>query len=225
METPNPQPNTAHGGVPIRVMIVDDHPTLRMGIAALVEQAEDMLLAGEAESGAEALERVPDLLPEVVLLDCQMDDLRGEEVLARLREQGVAAKVLAYSAFGDQAHVLGMLQAGAEGYALKTEPPQTLLEAIRAVAGGKSWLSPSPAEVVLGPASGAPPEVLSARELEVARLAGRGLDNDHIAAELSISSSTVKNHLTSIYDKLKLRTRAELVAWAWEHGLVKGPGP
>jgi DNA-binding NarL/FixJ family response regulator len=209
----------------IRVMIVDDHPTLLMGIAALMEQAQDMLLAGEAESGTEALERLPELQPEVVLLDCQMDDLSGEEVLERLKEQGMLPKVLAYSAFSDQAHVLGMLQAGAAGYALKTEPPQTLLGAIRVVAGGKSWLSPGLAEVVLSLASVVPSEVLSARELEVVRLIGRGLSNVGIATELSISASTVKNHLTSIYSKLGLHTRAELVAWAWEHGLVKGLKP
>jgi len=224
METPNTQSNIVHEGKLIRVMIVDDHPTVRLGIAALVERAEDMLLAGEAESGAEALERIPNLQPQVVLLDCQMGDMRGEELLARLKALGVSLKVLAYSAYDDEAHVLGMLRAGAAGYALKTEPPQTLLEAIRVVAGGKLWLSTGLAGVVLKPASGAPPEVLSARELEVARLAGKGLDNDRIDGELAISPSTVKNHLTSVYSKLGLRTRAELVAWAWEHGLEEDQG-
>jgi DNA-binding NarL/FixJ family response regulator len=188
----------------------------------LLEREDDIAVVGEAESGAEVLQKIGELQPDIVLLDLRLPGMPGEQVADEIRQTGLDTKVVAFSAFADEKRVMEMLNAGALGYILKTEPPKTIVEAIRTVAEQEPWLSRSALEVVMNFRRGELPESppLTARELEVLQLLPRGQTNRQIAARLMITPATVKNHLTSIYSKLGVKGRAGAIAWAWQHGLV-----
>jgi len=211
---------------PIRIVLADDHPVVRSGIRTLLEKAADFVVVGEAGNGADALDLVEQLAPDVLLLDMEMPGLAGLDVARRLHASGAPVRVLALSAHDDEQYIFGLLDHGASGYLTKDEAPSTIIEAIRGVAQGEDgWISRRVAgklvhrkRMTLEAATAA----LSDRERDVLRLMGQGHDNIHIAETLFISEGTVKNHVTHIYDKLNLRTRAEAVAWAWQHGLVQG---
>ena len=206
----------------IKVFVVEDHPATRLGLAMLLEKEDDIEVVGEAESGAEALQKISELQPDIVLLDVRLPDIPGEQVAEEIRKMGLDTKVVAFSAFADEEHVMGMLNAGALGYILKTEPPKTILEAIRTTAKQEPWLSRSAFEAVMRFRRGELPECppLTPRELEVLQLLPQGYTNRQIAERLMITPATVKNHLTTIYSKLGVKGRAGATAWAWQHGLV-----
>lgn len=213
---------------PVRVLLADDHPVVRAGIRNELARQADIEVIAEAVNGDEALRLAESLRPDVLVLDLAMSGLKPAQVIRQLRAQPAPPRILVLTAHGDRELVQGMLQAGATGYLLKDEDPAAIVDGVRAVAQGRPWLSPAVAQSLSGqPASGekalmaeAQGLPLSMRELEVLRLLARGYSNEQIANALMISEGTVKNHVTNIYDKLKVHTRAEAVAWAWEQGLV-----
>lgn len=211
--------------VSIRVVLADDHPVVRRGIRSLLEQAPDVAVVGEASDGAEALRLVETLAPDVLLLDMEMPGLSGVDVARRLHAAEAPVRVLALSAYDDEQYIFGLLDSGAAGYLTKDEAPTTIVEAVRGVAHGEEgWISRRAAAKIVHRrrhALEAATASLSDREREVLRLVARGLSNSEIADTLFIAEGTVKNHVTHIYAKLDLRTRAEAVAWAWQHGLVE----
>lgn len=208
----------------IRIVLADDHPVVRRGIRSMLEKAGDLVVVGEAGDGEEALRLVDHLTPDVLLLDMQMPGMGGLEVARRLLADGSTTRVLALSAHDDEQYIFGLLDHGAAGYLTKDEAPTTILEAVRGVARGEEgWISRRVANKLVHRkrmALEVATEALSSRERDVLVLMGRGYNNTRIAETLFISEGTVKNHVTHIYDKLNLRTRAEAVAWAWQHGLV-----
>lgn len=204
----------------IRVVLADDHPLFRRGVRGLLDAAGGIEVVGEAATGTDALALVRRLGPDVLLLDMEMPGMTGVEVARALHAAGDAVAVLVLSAYDDEPYVRELLDRGAAGYLTKEEAPERIVEAVRGVAAGqRGWLSRG----IAAPAPRAPePASLSAREREVLGLIAEGLDNATVARRLFLSESTVKNHVTNIYDKIAVRTRAEAVAWAWRHGLVGG---
>lgn len=210
----------------LRVLLVDDHPAVRAGIRNALSKAPDIVVVGEAKDGEQALRLVEEREPDVVLLDCRLSGISGVEVAMQLQKRGLPTRVLALSAYTQDHYVYGMLRAGAAGYLLKEEALETVVEAVWAVARGEEWYSRPVMARVVAWARGEtplPPGVaeLTERELEVLRLLGRGWTNRSIATELFVGEGTVKNHVVSIYAKLNVHSRAEAVAWAWKHGLMK----
>jgi len=210
--------------MPITVLIADDHPIVRSGIRNELLHHADIEVVGEAVSGDEVLPQVGELRPDVLVLDINMPGPKAVHILHDLGEVDQPPQVLVLTAYGDPENVLGMLKAGARGYLLKDSSPAEIADAIRSVAEGLTWLSPAVAGVLLESQEGIWAQVeeglLSLRELEVLQFVAQGFNNPQIAERLSISEGTVKNHITNIYDKLGLHTRAEAVAWAWQNGIV-----
>jgi two-component system response regulator NreC len=208
----------------IRVLLADDHLIVRSGIRDELARQPDIEVVGEAMDGDEALRLARTLLPDVLLLDINTSSLKAVRVIRELQAQPTPPRVLILTAYGDIENVIGMLKAGATGYLLKEEDPSTIVEGVRAVAQGKTWLSSTVAESLVGQAAEEEKptleEMLSERELEVLRLLAQGYTNTQIAEKLAISESTVKNHVTNLYDRLGVHSRAEAVAWAWQHGLI-----
>lgn len=212
--------------MPIRVVLADDHPLYRSGTRRELEQIDGIEVVGEANDGDVALQQTMALEPDVLLLDVEMPTMSGVEVAERLQTMNLNTRLLALSAHDDREYVYGLLEAGASGYLLKDEADAELLaEAIRGVARGEdNWISRSLAVQLLRRRQ--VPDLaggqLTNREQEVLKLVALGLDNPTIAERLFISPHTVKNHLDKIkQQKIGVRTRAELIAWAWQHGLVK----
>ncbi|PAP78064.1 response regulator [Rubrivirga marina] len=199
---------------PVRTVLIDDHPALRAGVRAVLEQTGRIEVVAEASDGERGVEICQRLEPNVVLLDMEMPGMDGIAVAERLRELAVPTRVLAYSAYDDAAYVTAMLQAGAAGYVTKDKPMSLVAEAVEAVARGEGrWFvsitPPNPVDIPI-----------SDRELDVVRLMARGRDNNEIADELGISPNTVRNHVSAAYEKLGVSSWRQAVAWAWEHGLV-----
>jgi DNA-binding NarL/FixJ family response regulator len=209
----------------IRILLADDHPVVRDGIRNRLAREEDFVVAGEAANGEEAIRQARRLSPDVVLLDVAMPGPGPVPVMEALHQAVPAAKVLVLSAFDDDEYVFGMLAAGAAGYALKDERLSTLVEAIRAVARGETWLSPRVASKVTHRAVGQESEAagtpLTEREQEVLRLMAEGRENVEIAGALVISERTVKFHVGNIYTKLGATSRTAAVVEAIRRGWVR----
>ncbi|MGD2252684.1 MAG: response regulator transcription factor [Anaerolineales bacterium] len=208
----------------VGVVIADDHPIVRSGIRNELASHNDIVVLGEAVDGDEALHQAQTLRPDVLLLDINMAGLRAVQVVRELCEMDNPPRVLVLSAFGDLEYVLAMLRAGAAGYMLKEEDPSTITEGVRAVVQGETWLSSAVSASLVAYAleieDDPVKQDLSPRETEVLGLLARGLVNEQIAESLCISIGTVKNHVSNIYEKLRVQSRAEAVAWAWQHGIV-----
>lgn len=206
----------------IKVLLVDDHPVVRAGIRGLLEEAEDILVVGEASDGEQALQAITQLNPDVIVLDIEMRGMDGIAVAQALKTQPGAPRILVLSVHQDKRYVLGLLEQGAAGYLTKDEAMDTIIEAIRGIASGQTgWLSRTVAAKVVAWTVNKPSEYdqLTEREIEVLRLLAKGLDNQAISAALHISEKTVKNHVSTIYSKLNVTTRIEAGIWAWRHGL------
>ncbi len=199
-----------------RILVVDDHAVVRRGLVALLG-AEGYTVAGDAGSGEEALE----LQPDVVLLDLGLPDLDGLEVLRRLSEVAAGARVVVLTMHAEEEYVLQALAAGADGYVLKMAEPEALMEAIRRALRGELYLDPAVAAPVARRAvTRVQPDPLTPREREVLALIARGFTNRQIAETLVISLNTVETHRRHILEKLGARSRAQLVAYAMERGLL-----
>lgn len=217
----------------ISVVIVDDHPIVRAGMRAVLEQADDILVKAEGGSGGEALELVSEHAPDVLALDINLPDQNGIDVTRQLKSQNSPVAILILTAHDDSALIFELLENGALGYVLKDDALETLANAVRAVAAGKSWLSPTVASQVVrraiasqtepSPNSGADSvdSDLTGREIEILSLLGEGLDNTSIAEKLTITKRTVQNHISNIYGKLGLNSRAEAIHYALRHGLAQ----
>lgn len=217
----------------IRVLIADDQALVRSGFRMILEARDDLEVVGEAENGAQALELAQTFAPDVVLMDVRMPAMDGVEATRRLLEAGSSARVIILTTFDLDEYVFEALRAGASGFLLKDVQPAQLVEAIRVVASGEALLAPSITRRLLDRFAsldtaerGAPPELdsLTPRELEILRLIAGGLSNAEIAAELVLSETTVKTHVSSVLRKLNLRDRVQAVVLAYEAGLVR-PGP
>ncbi|HEX6681921.1 MAG TPA: response regulator transcription factor [Candidatus Limnocylindrales bacterium] len=212
--------------MPIRVLLADDQPLVRSGIAMLLAAEPDIEVVGECNDGASAIEDALRLEPDVVLMDVRMPGLDGVAATARLAGR---TRVLILTTYHVDEAVYGALRAGAVGFLLKDAVPVELVMAVKAVAAGQAWLDPAVAQGLLAefaarPAPGATPEAMSAltqREREVLILAAQGLSNEEIAATLVIGEATVKTHLGRVLMKLGVRDRTQAVVAAYRHGLIK----
>jgi DNA-binding NarL/FixJ family response regulator len=207
----------------IRILVVDDHPVVRQGLVAVLEDQPDFTVVGAAGSAEEGIALAASLSPDAVLLDLELPDINGVEAIPRIALAAPEARVLVFTAYDTEERVLGALRAGAKGYLLKGAAAEEIARAIRTVHGGGSYLEPRVAATVLAEfrAPQRPPEVtLSKRELEVLRLVAEGLSNKQIAHSLAIAEPTVKFHLTSIFNKLGVFNRAQAAALAVQRGLV-----
>jgi two-component system, NarL family, response regulator LiaR len=207
----------------IRVLLADDHSVVRKGVREFLEEEADIEVVGEAGDGVQAVELAASLRPDVVVMDIKMPGLSGVEATKRIRKDAPGVRVLALTAYDDDPYIFGLLEAGAGGYVLKTAESRELIRAIRAVAAGHSALDPAIAPRLIArvadPAGSG--ESLTDRELEVLRLAARGLTNKQIGHDLDISDRTVQNHLANIYAKLGVASRTEAVTEALQRGLFR----
>jgi len=210
---------------PIRVILADDHAVVRKGIREFLETDEGLEVVAEAANGREALALIRESRPDVAVLDIQMPEQSGIEVTRAIRAERLPVGVLILTAFDDEPYVRAVLQAGANGYVLKTAEAQEIVEAVRAVSEGQSALDPAIARKFLAHLARpglieASVEPLTERELEVLRLAAKGHTNKAIGVQLSISDRTVQGHLARIYDKLHAASRTEAVMRAVTLGLI-----
>jgi DNA-binding NarL/FixJ family response regulator len=216
----------------LRALIVDDDDLMRAGLRAVLSSDETVEVVGEAATGREAIDRVAELRPDIVLMDVRMPDLDGIAATQRLVAADPAARILILTTFSDDDYVFGALRAGASGFLLKRTRPEQLIAAIHAIASGDALLSPAVTRAVIDRAAGQPaPDPaagrrlrdLTAREREVLELVARGLSNAEIAATLVVEESTIKSHMKRILAKLDLRDRVQAVILAYETGLIR-PG-
>lgn len=209
----------------IRILLADDHPVVREGIYNRLSREEDFDVVGEAANGEDVIRQAQRLHPDVILLDVAMPGPGAVPVMETLQQSQPSARVLVLSAFEDDEYVFGLLGAGAAGYALKDERLSTLVDAIRTVAKGETWLSPRVATKVTSRMTGRMPEAeeppLTGRELEVLGLIASGKENAEIAAELVITERTVKFHVGNIYAKLGVTSRTAAVVEAIRRGWVQ----
>ncbi|HEX5015622.1 MAG TPA: response regulator transcription factor [Candidatus Limnocylindrales bacterium] len=209
---------------PIRILIADDHDGFRSGLAALLGTQPGLDVAGEAETGEEAVDRSRELQPDVVLMDLNMPGLDGIAATRRIVDTSPHIAVLVLTMADNDAAVFDALRAGARGYLLKGADRAELTRAIRAVASGEAIFGPDVARRLMAYFADAPIRVpafpdLSDRELEILELIARGMSNQQIVDRLVISPKTVRNHISNIFSKLQVRDRAEAVVRAREAGM------
>jgi DNA-binding NarL/FixJ family response regulator len=205
----------------IRVLVVDDHPVVRHGLIAILGYEPDIEVVGDAADGEEAVRLILELRPDVVLLDLRLPKLDGIEVMRQVRSQAPQVRFLVLTTYDTDEYIGPALAAGAQGYLLKDALPDELAGGVRAVMRGAAALEPEVAARLLERmAEGERGDELSERELEVLRLLVAGASNKSIAAQLSLSENTIKTHISRIFAKLGVQSRAEAVAVALQRGLV-----
>ncbi|GAA3662166.1 response regulator transcription factor [Nonomuraea antimicrobica] len=204
----------------IRVLIADDHPVVRQGLRTFLDLQDDITVVGEAGDGAQAVELVAELEPDVLLLDLKMPVLDGLGALERL--SGSAAKVVVLTSVSDPSDVAPAMRAGAAGFLYKDVDPPALVQAVRAVHGGQVLLAPEAAGAMMATsASGAAPAPvpLTEREREVLALIASGRSNREIARSLAVAEKTVKTHVSNVLMKLGVQDRTQAALYAVRHGL------
>jgi len=213
---------------PIQVLLVDDHPLFRQGLAQVLERAEDFKVIGEAGNGNEGLKKAKELKPDLVLMDIQMPEGDGVKATREIRKAVPATKVVILTAFEEEKRLVEAIKNGAHGYVLKNIQPEALFATLRGIFQGEVAISRVMAKQIIGQLveetrsdrESSPEEKLSPKELEVLRTLTRGLTNKEIAIALKITESTVKNHLRSILVKLHLANRVQAAAFALDKGIV-----
>jgi len=211
-----------------RILVADAHPLIRIGISTLLSSESDLEVVGEVAHGTEVESAIARLTPDLLILDVNLPELDAVNTTRRLANRYPEVRILILTAFDDEELIFGLLEAGVTGYALKEESPTNLLFAIRAVAGGQTWLSSPVTHMLVRKAVAAwgplalpqSPSTLTEREQEVLALIGQGLSNQQIAEALCISVGTVRSHLNHIYDKTDLGGRSQAMRYAIAHGLV-----
>jgi DNA-binding NarL/FixJ family response regulator len=210
----------------IRVMVVDDQTMVRAGFRLLLADEPDIEVVAEASNGRDAVGQAARFRPDVILMDIRMPEMDGLEATRRILASDAEARVLVLTTFDLDDYVFEALRAGASGFVLKDEPPEQLIGAVRTVAAGEALLSPTVTRRVIKRFATVrrqvpPPAVaeLTPRELEVFRLIAQGLSNAEIGEELFISDTTVKTHVTRLFQKLDLRDRAQAIVLAYQTGL------
>jgi DNA-binding NarL/FixJ family response regulator len=205
----------------IGVFVVDDHPVVRHGLVAILRYEPDIQVLGEAADGEQAAREILALRPDVVLLDLRLPKLSGVEVMHRVRAGGLSTRFLVLTTYDTDEYIAPALAAGAQGYLLKDATPDELARAVRALMQGGAALEPSVAARLIEKISEEERgDELSAREREVLVLLVEGASNKVLAARLGLSENTVKTHLSRIFSKLAVQSRAEAVAAALTRGLV-----
>jgi DNA-binding NarL/FixJ family response regulator len=212
----------------IRILVVDDHTIVRDGICALLSLAADMEVVGEAANGQEAMEKVKELAPDVVIMDIAMPLLGGMETTRRIRKQFPRTRVLALTQYADKEYVFPVIEAGAHGFISKTAASSELVVGIRSVFRGDSFLSPSVAKLLVENVQTggnlqerrAPYDQLTGREREVLKLLAEGHTTQEIAEILVISPKTVEGYKTNLMDKLDIHNRVDLVKYALRKGII-----
>ncbi len=216
----------------IRVALVDDQDMIRSGLVRILSATDGFEVVAECADGQQAVEELPTVDPDVVLMDIRMPRLDGIAATAQLADMPDPAPVLVLTTFGEDEVLWGAIEAGAAGFVLKDSSAEDLITAVRAVAGGGAWFDPAVAPRILdryrrvvAPATrdAAKLELLTDREHDVLRLMARGATNTEIAASLYVAEATVKTHVGSIFMKLDVRDRAAAIVFAYDHGVVR-PG-
>ena len=208
----------------IRILIADDHPIVREGLAAVLEQEEDLKVVSQAENGLEAVAQARELHPDIILMDLQMPEMDGVEAIQKIKEEAPDIGIIILTTYDTDDYIFRGIEAGARGYLLKDSPPGEVLKAIRAVHNGEPLIQPKVASRLLdrfSQISRAPvaEEVLSPREVEVLQLMAKSSVNKEIATQLLIGESTVKTHIVHIFNKLGVKGRTEAVPRPPEGGL------
>lgn len=205
----------------VRIVVVDDHPVVRDGVASMLAAVPDFVVVGDADSGPAAVELAADLAPDVVVMDLRMPGGSGVDAVRELAHRRVRSAVLVLTTYDTDSDIVAAIEAGATGYLLKDAPVDQLIAAVRATAAGETFLSPAVAarlaSHVRAPRRAA---VLSSREREVLALVAEGTSNREIARALFVSEATVKTHLVHVYDKLGAGDRAAAVARAYDLGIL-----
>lgn len=201
----------------VSVLIVDDHPLLREGVAAVLESEVDIRVVGQAADGLDAIAQFERLRPDVVLMDLQMPGVDGVEAIASIRAIAPDARIIVLTTYAGDVRALSALRAGASGYLLKSGLRRELIDTIRAVLGGQRYLHPKVAHDI---AVNAIAEPLSDREIDVLRRVAQGAANKEIARALSLSEDTVKGHMRSIFSKLDVTDRTQAVTVAYRRGII-----
>jgi DNA-binding NarL/FixJ family response regulator len=209
----------------IKILIADDHPVVREGLIAMLGRQEDFRVVGEAKDGVEAVNRAKELSPDVVLMDLRMPEMDGVEAMRQIRQTMPDVKFIILTTYSDDDYIFSGIEAGARAYLLKDAPREDLFKAIRSVYRGESLIQPVVASKLLdrfSQLSRRTPsgEELSERELEVLCLMAKGAANKEISAELKIAQSTVKTHITNIFQKLGVNDRTEAVTQALKKGII-----
>ncbi len=208
--------------VPIRVLLADDHAVVRAGIRQILERADDIQVVAEAEDGEQAQRLIAENPPDVAVLDIQMPKTSGIEVTRWVRTNHREVGVLVLTAYDDDPYVFAVLQAGANGYVLKTASPSEIIRAVRDVNAGKSALDPAITQKILAQITSRsdPPKIepITDRELEVLTMVAKGYTNKAIGVQLGISDRTVQGHLAKIFNKLRASSRTEAVMRAVSMG-------
>ena len=213
----------------VKILIVDDHAVVRDGLRVMLDRREEFVVVGEAENGLEAVAKVRELDPDVILMDLRMPELNGVEAMRQIRAENSEAKFLVLTTYDTDEYIFDAIEAGAKGYLLKDASREDLFQAISAVHRGESLVQPRVASRVLDrlaqltrqAGQAAEPQLLSDRELEVLQLMASGAANKQIAADLTIRESTVKTHVTNIFQNLDVNHRTEAVTKAMSKGIIK----
>lgn len=208
----------------IKVMLVDDHEMVRIGLSAVLSTEEDLDLVGEASSGEEGIEMAIQYKPDVVLMDLVMDGMDGIETTRRIMKELPDCKVIVLTSYIDDAKIYPVIEAGAFSYLLKTSRAHEIAAAIRSAVNGQPVLEAQVASKIMNrfrkPAESLPHEELTEREMEVLRLIAKGMSNQEVADELVIGVKTVKFHVTNILAKLGVEDRTQAAIYAFKHGLA-----
>jgi two-component system, NarL family, response regulator DevR len=203
-----------------RIMIVDDHEVVRLGMRAAFEAEPDLTVVGEASNGAEALAKIPVLDPQIILMDVRMEKMSGIEACREIKSRNPEIQILMITSYTDDDAMISSILAGASGYLLKHVSRADLLRSIRQVAAGYSLIDPDTARQAMEHLTQLPGSELTEREREVLTLVSRGYTNKQIADTLFVTEKTARNHVSHILDKLGLSRRSEAAAFAVEHRLV-----
>ncbi|GLW32778.1 response regulator [Actinoplanes regularis] len=204
----------------IRILLVDDHPVVRMGLRGMLDAEPDLTVIGEASDGAEGAEIALRERPDLVLMDLRMPGADGVEATGRILAGNLDIKVMVLTTYESDRDILRAIEAGASGYLLKDASPAELADAVRAAARGETVLAPSVASTLVRQVRSPAPPALSARETEVLKLVAAGLTNAEIGKRLFISEATVKTHLLRVFNKLDVADRTAAVTTAMRHGLL-----
>jgi DNA-binding NarL/FixJ family response regulator len=202
---------------PIRILVVDDHLVVRMGLRSMIDAQSDLTVVAEAANGKEAVEQFRKHHPDIVLMDLRMQEMGGVEATSAIRADFPDARIIVLTTYDGDENIYRALQAGARAYLLKDIPGAQFTESVRAVHNGQYCISPAVAARL---AQRLPQSELSTRELEVLRLIVEGMSNKEIASNLSITESTVKNHINSILAKLKVKDRTQAATSALRRGIL-----
>jgi DNA-binding NarL/FixJ family response regulator len=210
----------------IKVLIADDHPVVRAGLAAMLSREKDIEVVGEAENGRQAADKAAGLKPDIILMDLRMPEMDGIEAMRQIKAESPQTKFIILTTYDSDEYIFKGIEAGARAYLLKDAPREELFKAIRLVSRGGSLIQPAVAGKLLdhlaaASRQGPAPEALSQREVEVLECMARGESNKLIASTLAISESTVKTHIQSIFQKLGVGDRTGAVTEALKKGVIR----